>query len=716
MDWTTSKEFAGNLMPNLSAHAIQFDLNSLSNDPQHSQSNSQAHLIQGGPSSHVMYAGAGNSMLHDPSLNHVQHVNSSGFVSDCSTGNFVQSNAVQYVSGNGSTNAASTGASAYVQMQLNHDPTSQPPQQTAADLQSQDMTVHGHQLHEQLDLDCLINSDAAFYSHDPVPPPQINTNAFLNEPYVSKQSQQQPQQHSQNADRGPQEPYTLPSESSYSNQPPYTISRSDLIDHTMPYANDPHHSQYSHTDRGASSSMQHLPGMATHLVATPNQAALQMSNSYLSAFVDTTSNSQSGVSLRTSSTTSASEMPSCNYVSSASDCFAAPVVVSSCGSNLTSHAQSASNPIELISLDHSNQSFVQQHAQQQTHAQQTKVNSSTYDLPSAATQASNTSQHMTSGHALSIPVELLQAPSNQITLQLVGNEFGGSNDQYVTLEPQPTVIIKGDSNQSIAASNNATSLSFVIANTNQWQPQLANHNHHNQHSQHALHSNDSIVYSMTTASELLPSLGAGFSPLVVTSNGSCNVVKSISQVKISPPPSVISCLQPPRPQPQPITVCSRLDLIEPEVGKVGGVTTRPCIQKITPVILNPPSNKHLAEPSALSESKRLKVVKIEGTSNGSGKPPITVRISLKDSRARVKEDRASKVDKVKVKAEVKETITKGPKCIRKGCKRTALERDDWDNGFCSSECVVIHCRDSFQNWVKSRAPSTSPSARTITAE
>lgn len=42
------------------------------------------------------------------------------------------------------------------------------------------------------------------------------------------------------------------------------------------------------------------------------------------------------------------------------------------------------------------------------------------------------------------------------------------------------------------------------------------------------------------------------------------------------------------------------------------------------------------------------------------------------------------------------------RCIRSGCPNPAAESRVWDNEYCSSECLVAHCRDVFQNWVLQR--------------
>lgn len=45
----------------------------------------------------------------------------------------------------------------------------------------------------------------------------------------------------------------------------------------------------------------------------------------------------------------------------------------------------------------------------------------------------------------------------------------------------------------------------------------------------------------------------------------------------------------------------------------------------------------------------------------------------------------------------------GPKrCTRRGCPNPAIESRDWDNEYCSSECVLAHCKDVFNAWVTRR--------------
>lgn len=42
-----------------------------------------------------------------------------------------------------------------------------------------------------------------------------------------------------------------------------------------------------------------------------------------------------------------------------------------------------------------------------------------------------------------------------------------------------------------------------------------------------------------------------------------------------------------------------------------------------------------------------------------------------------------------------------PICLRESCNKRAIINPDWEDEYCSNECVVIHCRNVFNQWVKS---------------
>ena len=54
---------------------------------------------------------------------------------------------------------------------------------------------------------------------------------------------------------------------------------------------------------------------------------------------------------------------------------------------------------------------------------------------------------------------------------------------------------------------------------------------------------------------------------------------------------------------------------------------------------------------------------------------------------------------------------RGQLCVRNGCNNTAMTSPEWDEEYCSSECVVTHCRQGFNNFrrcVPTYAPYTMP--------
>ncbi|KAM6037674.1 LOW QUALITY PROTEIN: TOX high mobility group box family member 4 [Chlamydotis macqueenii] len=48
-----------------------------------------------------------------------------------------------------------------------------------------------------------------------------------------------------------------------------------------------------------------------------------------------------------------------------------------------------------------------------------------------------------------------------------------------------------------------------------------------------------------------------------------------------------------------------------------------------------------------------------------------------------------------------------PRCVRAGCANAPVASSDWDEEYCSSECVVKHCRDVFLAWLAARNAGNS---------
>jgi hypothetical protein len=49
------------------------------------------------------------------------------------------------------------------------------------------------------------------------------------------------------------------------------------------------------------------------------------------------------------------------------------------------------------------------------------------------------------------------------------------------------------------------------------------------------------------------------------------------------------------------------------------------------------------------------------------------------------------------------TVTPSPgaqTCIRLGCNKTSVRNVEWEDEYCSSQCVVLHCDFVFREWVR----------------
>jgi hypothetical protein len=134
------------------------------------------------------------------------------------------------------------------------------------------------------------------------------------------------------------------------------------------------------------------------------------------------------------------------------------------------------------------------------------------------------------------------------------------------------------------------------------------------------------------------------------STDSCNLVKSISNVKFS----------------------------NSIANKVQVGTTKPTIQKITPVLST-------QEKSVESPVKKLKTDKGEKCSDKIKVRRITIAPMRSDGKESIR------------------------KCIRKGCKRDANIKNECEKDFCSTECLVDFCKSEFSTWVKNRAKLESTS-------
>eukprot|EP00096_Caligus_rogercresseyi_P010097 TRINITY_DN3564_c0_g1_i2.p1 TRINITY_DN3564_c0_g1~~TRINITY_DN3564_c0_g1_i2.p1 ORF type:complete len:183 (-),score=71.26 TRINITY_DN3564_c0_g1_i2:228-776(-) len=44
----------------------------------------------------------------------------------------------------------------------------------------------------------------------------------------------------------------------------------------------------------------------------------------------------------------------------------------------------------------------------------------------------------------------------------------------------------------------------------------------------------------------------------------------------------------------------------------------------------------------------------------------------------------------------------GHLCVRKGCSNHAVKNSEWEDEYCSNDCVVLHCRNVFEEWTQDR--------------
>ena len=45
-------------------------------------------------------------------------------------------------------------------------------------------------------------------------------------------------------------------------------------------------------------------------------------------------------------------------------------------------------------------------------------------------------------------------------------------------------------------------------------------------------------------------------------------------------------------------------------------------------------------------------------------------------------------------------VSDGSVCIRVGCNKPSVRNVEWEDEYCSNQCVVLHCDQVFKEWVK----------------
>jgi hypothetical protein len=56
-----------------------------------------------------------------------------------------------------------------------------------------------------------------------------------------------------------------------------------------------------------------------------------------------------------------------------------------------------------------------------------------------------------------------------------------------------------------------------------------------------------------------------------------------------------------------------------------------------------------------------------------------------------------------VSGNLNDSMSSAQNCIRAGCTNLAIVSNDWEDEYCSSECVITHCRSVFGNWVHNQS-------------
>ncbi|XP_011347860.2 TOX high mobility group box family member 3 isoform X2 [Ooceraea biroi] len=74
---------------------------------------------------------------------------------------------------------------------------------------------------------------------------------------------------------------------------------------------------------------------------------------------------------------------------------------------------------------------------------------------------------------------------------------------------------------------------------------------------------------------------------------------------------------------------------------------------------------------------------------------------IKSEDISIKSDTLSSCSSPVSAAQVAMTGQGPPPCIHQGCPNPAISNNEWEDEYCSNECVVSHCRDVFNNWVSS---------------
>ncbi|XP_064359443.1 TOX high mobility group box family member 4 [Dromaius novaehollandiae] len=161
-----------------------------------------------------------------------------------------------------------------------------------------------------------------------------------------------------------------------------------------------------------------------------------------------------------------------------------------------------------------------------------------------------------------------------------------------------------------------------------------------------------------------------------------------------PPAQQVAVLQPPPPlqamQQPPAQQKARLHLQQPQPPPLQIKILPPPALQIQPLAL-------AAAEEEEASPERATAAELQGS-------PEPVEMIAADVVPEVESPTQMAVELV---AESPAAESPRPRCVRSGCENPPVASSDWDNEYCSSECVVKHCRDVFLAWLASRNSSNS---------
>uniref|UniRef100_A0A1A9WT74 HMG box domain-containing protein n=1 Tax=Glossina brevipalpis TaxID=37001 RepID=A0A1A9WT74_9MUSC len=121
------------------------------------------------------------------------------------------------------------------------------------------------------------------------------------------------------------------------------------------------------------------------------------------------------------------------------------------------------------------------------------------------------------------------------------------------------------------------------------------------------------------------------------------------------------------------------------------------------VNVNINGQQHQQHPSSLQQqqhqSTQYRNSSIAGleTPSQQRRSPITIANVIISNRAAITSTTPGPTDKQMLNEE-----GSMQKCTRENCNKRAIINPDWEDEYCSNECVVIHCRNVFNSWVQSK--------------